>query len=178
MEMIDILNNDGTSAGFSADRDHVHTEGLWHAECRVWVVNNDNMILLQRRAFTKDVNPGMWSVSGGGHIDAGESPVVGTIRELEEEIGIKFKESDMKLLDIVKLPESLPGWINNAFYYIYVVHTDKHVSYFSVQPEEVEEVKYFSLSEVENMVNNEEEIDIDSSEFDLIKNYINKKENI
>lgn len=176
MEFIDILNSDGSFSGSKASRKDIHDKGFWHAEIRVWIVNENNNILVQRRSFDKDVNPGMLSVSAGGHIDAGETPLVGAIRETEEEVGITFSKKDFILLDTVKLPESLPGWINNAFYYIYLVQTRNRISDFSVQKSEVAEIKYMSLEDIEKIIeNNPKGIDIDFDEYELVKKHINNR---
>ena len=43
---------------------------------------------LQKRAKTKDIQPGKWDTSVGGHISPGETPDMALIREAGEELGL------------------------------------------------------------------------------------------
>ena len=71
-----------------ATRETVHRDGLFHRAVHVFAFNSTGEIFLQRRAFTKDSAPGLWSSSCSGHVDAGESYEQATLRELVEEIGL------------------------------------------------------------------------------------------
>ena len=51
-EMVDQLNNLGEKIGV-VDKDIAHKKGLWHRSIHVWLVNNDNKILLQHRCAEK-----------------------------------------------------------------------------------------------------------------------------
>ncbi|SNY92335.1 8-oxo-dGTP diphosphatase [Cohaesibacter sp. ES.047] len=57
----------------------------------VALVDADNRILLAQRPEGKNL-AGLWEFPGG-KLEAGERPEVGLIRELEEELGIRTKES-------------------------------------------------------------------------------------
>lgn len=80
--------------GVTKQRGHVHRDGDWHRSIHVWVVIRDPMgagnhqVLLQKRALTKDTNPGLWDVSVAGHIEAGGLPLETAVREAQEELGI------------------------------------------------------------------------------------------
>lgn len=56
------------------------------------IVNDDNKILLLKRADLKDVwMPNKWGLVGG-HIEKGESPEKAVKREIEEETGLEIKK--------------------------------------------------------------------------------------
>lgn len=55
----------------------------------VGVVCGDSMLMGKRKDNQKWTQP-------GGHMEAGEKPMEGALRELEEETGIKAKESQLK----------------------------------------------------------------------------------
>ena len=42
-EMIDILNSDGTPAGYSRGRTEVHAKGLWHRTVHIWAFDKNGI---------------------------------------------------------------------------------------------------------------------------------------
>ena len=81
-EQIDVLNADGTSAGYSCGRSKVHAEGLWHRTVHIWAFDSNKRILFQLRSRVKENNPGLLDTSCAGHISAGDSSVNAAVREL------------------------------------------------------------------------------------------------
>lgn len=61
---------------------------LVHRVAHVLVFARDGRLLLQKRAPHKDVQPGKWDTSVGGHLDIGESYLQAAYRELTEELGV------------------------------------------------------------------------------------------
>ncbi len=47
-----------------------------------------NMLFLQKRSFSKDIQPGKWDTAVGGHVQYGQEPLESAYREAEEELGI------------------------------------------------------------------------------------------
>ena len=47
-------------------------------------------LYLQKRSKNKDIQPGKWDTSVGGHVDYGESIETALLREAYEELGIKL----------------------------------------------------------------------------------------
>jgi len=88
-EYFDVVNERDEPTG-RALREEVHTRGLRHRAVLIFVVNANGQIFLQKRSMTKDVSPGLWTVSCSGHVDAGEEYDVAAQRELGEELGLKL----------------------------------------------------------------------------------------
>ena len=61
---------------------------LVHAVARVHVWNRQGLLLLQHRSPSKDVQPGKWDTSVGGHLLPGEKPDTAARREMLEELGV------------------------------------------------------------------------------------------
>ena len=86
-EMIDQYNLRGEKINV-IDKAEAHKLGLWHKAIHVWVVNDNNEILLQYRCKDKSFYPNTWDCSFAGHIGTGESSLETVLREGKEELGI------------------------------------------------------------------------------------------
>ena len=85
-EQIDVLNPDGTFAGYARGRTEVHSKGLWHRTVHIWAFDKNDRILFQLRAKVKENNPGLLDTSCAGHISAGDTSRNAAVRELREEL--------------------------------------------------------------------------------------------
>ena len=102
--------------------------------------------------------PNKWTSACAGHIDAGESIIDSALRELNEELGItNLLAADLKFITTLKSSRVTDKIINNHFKYIYFHKTNKKLDELVLQKEEVEEVKYLSIKEVEDIIKNKNE---------------------
>ena len=62
---------------------------LLHPVIHLHLFNKKGELFLQKRAMNKDLLPGKWDTSVGGHFQPGESAEEALMRETEEELGIK-----------------------------------------------------------------------------------------
>jgi isopentenyldiphosphate isomerase len=143
MEWFDILDENGAVIG-RATREECHS-GLFllHAVVHVLVFNSMGMLLLQKRSESKDIQPGKWDTSIGGHLNSGETVADALHREAEEELGIRgavFEEL-----------------------YTYIMESDierERVTTFRCiwegpirhQKEEIDEVRFFAPGEIESLM--------------------------
>lgn len=86
-EMLDVFDANRRLIGV-ADRNVVHTLGLWHKTVHCWLVWNGRL-LFQRRSRKLDNNPGKLYTTASGHVSAGEETAGAFRREIEQEIGIR-----------------------------------------------------------------------------------------
>jgi len=87
-EKLEIVDDEGNVIGL-AERSELHQNpGLIHRVVHVLVFNNSGELLLQKRSQGKDVAPGKWDTSVGGHITPGEDVLAAAKREMEEELGL------------------------------------------------------------------------------------------
>jgi isopentenyldiphosphate isomerase len=86
-EILDIVNKEGEIIG-SASRKEIHAHHRLHRVVHLLVFNTQGRLLLQKRSLTKDVAPGKWDTSVGGHVDRGESIQEALTREMMEEISL------------------------------------------------------------------------------------------
>jgi len=59
-----------------------------HPVVHLHVFNNRGELYLQKRPMSKDIQPGKWDTSVGGHVDYGETTGEALRRETREELGI------------------------------------------------------------------------------------------
>src|SRR5664280_2113080 len=86
-EMIEIVDAEGSTIGIRR-RSEVHANPfLLHKVVHVLVFNDAGNLLLQKRSRNKDVAPGKWDTSVGGHVYPGENLKTAALREMEEELG-------------------------------------------------------------------------------------------
>ena len=94
MELIDIYDKNRNKTGRVKER---YTEELLDGEYVLVVgallINSEGKLLISKRSELKPSNPGLWEFVGGGSI-SGESSREAIIREIKEEIGIKFNTND------------------------------------------------------------------------------------
>lgn len=87
-EWFPLVNEAGETIG-KASRQECHSGSkLLHPVVHLHIFNEAGDIFLQKRAMTKDIQPGKWDTSVGGHIDYGETVEEALQREVREELGI------------------------------------------------------------------------------------------
>src|SRR5512135_642118 len=87
-EMLEIVDSDGNVLGL-AERSELHgNPALIHRVVHVLVFDTHGRLLLQKRSLSKDVAPGKWDTSVGGHVNPGEDIESAALREMREELGM------------------------------------------------------------------------------------------
>ena len=87
-ERFPLVDEKGRVIG-SATRGECHNGSRWlHPVVHLHVFNSRGEVYLQKRPEWKDIQPGKWDTSVGGHIDYGETPEQALTREVREELGI------------------------------------------------------------------------------------------
>jgi len=146
-EIIDILTSTGEFTGKTCLKSEAHLKGLYHQTIHVWLYTDDKKVLLQKRASIKKVFPNLWDVSAAGHIGTGEKTAIAAIREVQEEIGLTIKETDLQKIGFRKDEIVHPnGILDNEFKHIYVCKLNKSIDQLKMQSEEVDDLQLFDLS--------------------------------
>lgn len=87
-DMFDIVDENDQVVG-QAKRAECHgNPDLIHRVSHVLLFNSHGDLLLQKRGAHKDVQPGKWDTSVGGHLDPGEDYLTAARREMQEELGV------------------------------------------------------------------------------------------
>ena len=153
-ELIDILTPDGKSTGKTALKSEAHKNGWFHATVHVWLFTSDKKIVLQKRAMTKKVFPGLWDISVAGHIAAGETILTSAKREVLEEIGLQLEDKDLfKIGTRVHQVSHGNGIQDNEHHHVFIAQLKVPLSKLTIQKEEVDDIKLFDLSTLTNTKN-------------------------
>ena len=144
MELIDIVDENNKLTGQIEERTLTHKKCLWHRHVSYWIMNKKGEILLQKRSANKPRNPNKWAKTGG-HVDSGEDVKEAILREIKEEIGIDIPKKQVEILEIHKSKDSN----NKYFVYNFLFIVDYKIEDYILQKEEVAEVKYVTIEDME-----------------------------
>lgn len=113
--ILDVVDENDNVIG-QALRSEIHAKGLLHREANVLFVTPQKEIVLQKRSMTKQNNPGLLSVTVGGHVDCGETYLDAAIRETFEETGVTVRPEELIFLGQKKYMthDKITGTHNNA----------------------------------------------------------------
>ncbi len=146
-EYFDIYNKKNIHIGL-AKRSICHgNPKLCHKTVHVIVFNSKGEILLQKRSLNKDIQPGKWDTAVGGHINPGEAVEKAVKREMNEELGISL-EQPLKFLFELKERNSIESENISVFSTVYDGN-------FAIQKEELDEIKFWTASELKSELNND-----------------------
>jgi len=106
-----------------------------------WITNSQGNVLMSQRSHTKDHNPGKWAAAASGTMEVGETYDSCIIKELREELGLTSVQP-------VKGQKIRVSNDYNFFCQWYLLTVDKPADEFTIQKDEVEQVKWFGYDEL------------------------------
>jgi isopentenyldiphosphate isomerase len=110
-----------------------------HPVVHLHVLNSAGALYLQKRAENKDVQPGKWDTSVGGHVDYGETTEQALLREVREELGILDFEP------IFMLRYKFTSDVESELVYSYYAIYDGEIN---PDPVEISEGRFWTFSEI------------------------------
>ncbi len=144
MELVDLYDENRLPLGRTAERGGPLVPKEYRTVVHVCVFDSLGRLLIQRRAEEKYIWPGLWDVSIGGGVDAGETSRQGAQREFREELGYA--------LDLEGLRPSVTVNFDGGFDDFYLLTRDLELSSLTLQTEEVQDVRWASEEEVLSML--------------------------
>ena len=140
-ESIDVVDELGRPLG-ARDRAAAHRAGDWHRVFHLLVVAqraDGPVAVLQRRAATKVVFPGLLDLTATGHLAAGERPVDG-VRELREELGVDLDPAALVSLGVRRVVDDTPEGRNRELVHVHLALDDRPLTAYRPDPTEVDAV--------------------------------------
>ena len=142
MEMVDLLNNRKELIGQQVDK-HLVPDGSFRLSVHAWIIDDNGNLLIQQRLATAKKCPNMWETTSGGAI-AGDDAITGTLRELEEELGIKADKKDLKFIGSYARV--------NDYVEVFLLKSNVNVDELKLQDDEVQAAKWVSIPTFESII--------------------------
>ncbi len=140
-EWFPLVDADGRTVGRATRREVHGNPNLMHPVVHCIVTNRDQALLLQLRSPNKDIQPGKWDTSVGGHVAFGESIEDAVRRELEEELGLRVQLSELEFLYRYVMKNSVETELVTTFHL-------SHEGPFLAQPEEIDRLAFMSHDQI------------------------------
>ena len=144
-EVFPLIDEQGHVIGRAA-RKYCHGGSMaLHPVVHLHVFDRQGRLYLQKRSMKKDIAPGLWDTSVGGHVDYGESLLEAVKREAREELGVDSEQltvnSGLRLLFQYIWQSSREREVVTAFAITYEgeLHPDH---------DEVDEGRFWTLDEL------------------------------
>ena len=115
-------------------------DGYYPMVVMIAIENSKGQFLMQKRVPRKGGDYGVT----GGHPKSGETPYEGIITEVKEELGIDI--SNNEILEFAR------GCDGKDCFIMYYTKLDLEIEDFIIQEEELTEVRWFSIEELNAMV--------------------------
>jgi len=148
-------------------RKEAHIKGLLHREVYNYLINSSNQVLLHKRADSH-----LWDHSSSGHFPFEQDYEEGAMREFEEELGIRLDKNEFKEITKERISITSHKGKNNRFVKVFLIRKDISINEFNLDKEEIEEIKYFEISKLKELLSHPEKI-TGSAKY-LIEKYILK----
>ncbi|NLL44514.1 MAG: NUDIX domain-containing protein [Mollicutes bacterium] len=132
-------------------------------------MNDNGEFLIQKRSSIRQINPNKWAFTGGTII-AGEKSEEGAMSETKEELGIDLNINDLEFLLSFKR--------EHDFLDVWLARVNIKLENIKIQEEEVSEVKWVSLKELDTIINNGEFVPVINLYYDLFKKLLIKCHNL
>jgi isopentenyldiphosphate isomerase len=162
----------------SALPDVVYSRGLIHRIASIFILDNRNRLLLQKRAAHKRRHGGLFSESVSAQVEHNESYLQAATRRIDEELGLlNYSHSLMEICKIyVDIKEEYDDnygsyaylnndgygrksvsnrWKNNAFVTIYKLHLHdgEIMKHISINPTEISNIYLLEMNRVSEFFN-------------------------
>jgi isopentenyldiphosphate isomerase len=138
-EILEVVDNNG-KVQMLAKRSEIHgNPSLIHRVVHVLVFDKEDRLLLQKRSQNKDIAPGKWDTSVGGHVNPMEDILDAAKREMKEELGIT--ECELCFLYSYLFSNHIESELVSTF-------SCEYNSKFFFNKEEIEEIAFWDIKKI------------------------------
>ena len=160
MELWDLYDCNMNPTGEIAVRGSAIPTGRYHLVAHVCIFNSEGQMLIQHRLPTKIGWPDRWDLTVVGSAVSGDTIQKAAEREVSEEIGYE--------LDLNDIPLAMTLTYTDSFSCYYLVEREIDLNSLTLQPTEVDAVKWATLDDIHTMIDQESFIPYPHALIDLI----------
>lgn len=180
MEYIDVLDKNGNKTGEIKEKNNIYNDGDFHKTIHVWIINDNNEILVQKRSPKKETFAGLWAISVAGHVRSGETSIDAAKRELREELGQKVKDEELTYLFTINREQEFEDHLLNVIDDVYIIKLNLDVENTKLQFKELTDIKYVYYEYLERIFKNKDKEYVPYSEehkklFEYLHKTLDKK---
>lgn len=135
----------------------------------LWIVNSKKEALIAQRSLDKVHSSGKWGPTVAGTVEERETYLINIIKETDEEIGLNISENDLSLG-----PHRYVETSHKYFLQIYFIQKDIPLSEFTIDKDELNEIRWVPIAELVEWFNNKPD-DFIASFGDVVKDLENYK---
>ena len=165
MEKRDLYNKNKENTKFSILKEQKVPDNYYTLVVTVLIQNSKKEILIQKRSKQKGGEYGLTS----GHPKTGEDSLTGIITEIKEELGVEAQPKELKLMYSVRDDN------NKCFYDLYYLKKDYEEDKMLLQKEEVENVYWYTIEEINSLILKNEFYDKQIEAFKIFEKYIKEE---
>ena len=152
MELLDVLDENGKLTGEVEERSEIYRRSLWHRSCHIWIINDNNELLVQKRNPYKQTFPNLWAISVAGHVESGENSKDTGVREVKEELNLDISKEELEFLFTIKRIQPYKNSYLRVFDDVYLLHKNIDCEQTKLQVEELTDIKYVYYEYLEKML--------------------------
>lgn len=141
-EIIICVDTNDNEIGYIEKMD-AHVKGILHRALSIFIFNDKNEVLLQKRYSGKYHSPSLWTNTCCTHPNKNENTIAAANRRLEEEMGFSCSLTEVfSFLYYVEFDNNL---IEHEFDHVFFGRYNGNIK---INPLEVEDYKWISLDEI------------------------------
>ena len=144
MDYFDVYDIDRVKTGKQLERHAERSADEFSSVIHLCIFNSRGEMLIQQRQPFKSTWPGLWDVSVGGGITAGENPRQAVTREVKEELGLN--------IDLTDIRPKLTVNYGSGFDDFFLITEDIVLNDLKLQSEEVADARWASRDEIKAML--------------------------
>ena len=164
MEKRDLYDANRNLTGETIFKGEPIPNGRYIIVVLVYIQNSKGEFLIQKRSLEKN---GKYA-STGGHAKSGETGLLGMVTEIKEELGLEVEPSELELIFSGREDKE------QVFFDLFYLKKDFDIKDLTLQKEEVDFVKWLSISEIDELIKNDLFFSNHAEEFyrtlDILKN--------
>lgn len=156
-ELVDIYDENEISTGEALPREIAIQSGKLIKAFQIWILDNQNRVLMQRRSSNKVHDAGMLDLCSG-HVQSGELELMAVEREIVEELGpnaIKRLElNNIRKVGTERADFRKYGRVGNYIIPWYYLKLNRQIPDidFSLQSDEVAAIEWIPYDEVKEII--------------------------